>query len=73
MKRITMLAAAMAAMTLSQVALADEEVVDTEEQVIELVDDFKGLSVTGILEVARLLPRTYATYRRLVAHAAATR
>jgi lipid-A-disaccharide synthase len=38
-----------------------------------LVDDFKGLSVTGILEVARLLPRTYATYRRLVAHAAATR
>lgn len=38
-----------------------------------LVADFKGLSVTGILEVARLLPRTYATYRRLVAHAAATR
>lgn len=37
-----------------------------------LVADFKGLSVTGILEVARLLPRTYATYRRLVAHAAAT-
>jgi lipid-A-disaccharide synthase len=37
-----------------------------------LVDDFKGLSVTGILEVARVLPRTYATYRRLVAHAAAT-
>ncbi len=38
-----------------------------------LVDDFKGLSVTGILEVARLLPRTYAAYRRLVEHAAATR
>jgi lipid-A-disaccharide synthase len=38
-----------------------------------LVDDYEGLSVTGILEVARLLPRTYATYRRLVAHAAATR
>lgn len=38
-----------------------------------LVDDFSGLSVTGILEVARLLPRTYATYRRLVAHATATR
>jgi lipid-A-disaccharide synthase len=38
-----------------------------------LVGDFSGLSVTGILEVARVLPRTYATYRRLVAHAAATR
>jgi lipid-A-disaccharide synthase len=39
----------------------------------ELVGDFEGLSVTGLLEVARLLPRTYAMYRRLVAHAAATR
>jgi lipid-A-disaccharide synthase len=38
-----------------------------------LVEDFKGLSVTGLLEVARLLPRTYATYRRLVAHASDTR
>ena len=38
-----------------------------------LVEDFKGLSVTGLLEVARVLPRTYATYRRLVAHAADTR
>jgi lipid-A-disaccharide synthase len=38
-----------------------------------LVGDFSGLSVTGILEVARVLPRTYATYRRLVAHAEATR
>ena len=38
-----------------------------------LVGDFSGLSVTGILEVARVLPRTYATYRRLIAHAAATR
>lgn len=38
-----------------------------------LVGDFSGLSVTGILEVARVLPRTYATYRRLVADAAATR
>lgn len=39
----------------------------------ELVGDFSGLSVTGLLEVARLLPRTYAMYRRLVEHAAATR
>lgn len=38
-----------------------------------LVADFKGLSVTGLLEVARLLPRTYAVYRQLVAHAAETR
>jgi lipid-A-disaccharide synthase len=38
-----------------------------------LVADFKGLSVTGLLEVARVLPRTYATYRRLLAHAVATR
>jgi lipid-A-disaccharide synthase len=38
-----------------------------------LVGDFRGLSVTGLLEVARVLPRTYATYRRLVADAAADR
>jgi lipid-A-disaccharide synthase len=38
-----------------------------------LVADFQGLSVTGLLEVARVLPRTYATYRRLLAHAEATR
>ena len=38
-----------------------------------LVDDFQGVSVTGLLEVARVLPRTYAIYRRLLAHAAATR
>lgn len=38
-----------------------------------LVGDFSGLSVTGLLEVARVLPRTYAAYRRLVADAAATR
>jgi lipid-A-disaccharide synthase len=31
-----------------------------------LVGNFSGLSVTGLLEVARVLPRTYATYRRLV-------
>jgi lipid-A-disaccharide synthase len=38
-----------------------------------LVADFEGLSVTGLLEVARLLPRTYAVYRRLLAEAEATR
>jgi lipid-A-disaccharide synthase len=38
-----------------------------------LVADFKGLSVTGLLEVARVLPRTYAIYRRLLADAEATR
>lgn len=38
-----------------------------------LVGDFSGLSVTGLFEVARVLPRTYAAYRRLVADAAATR
>lgn len=38
-----------------------------------LVGDFSGLSVTGLIEVARLLPRTYAIYRRLVADARATR
>ena len=34
-----------------------------------LLGDFSGLSVTGLLEVARLLPRTYAMYRHLVAAA----
>lgn len=38
-----------------------------------LVGDFTGLSVTGLVEVARTLPRTYATYRRLVADARANR
>jgi lipid-A-disaccharide synthase len=38
-----------------------------------LVGSFEGLSVTGILEVARVLPRTYATYRRLIADAEAQR
>src|SRR5688572_27132215 len=38
-----------------------------------LVGNFSGLSVTGLLEVARVLPRTYATYRRLVRDAAAVR
>jgi lipid-A-disaccharide synthase len=34
-----------------------------------LVDNFSGLSVTGLVEVLRLLPRTYTTYKRLVAEA----
>ena len=39
----------------------------------ELLGDFRGLSVTGLLEVVRLLPRTYEMYRRLVAAARADR
>jgi lipid-A-disaccharide synthase len=39
----------------------------------DLIGDFSGLSVTGLVEVARVLPRTYAMYRRLVAHARAHR
>ncbi|HSC28257.1 MAG TPA: lipid-A-disaccharide synthase [Vicinamibacterales bacterium] len=38
-----------------------------------LIGDYSGLSVTGLLEVARVLPRTYATYRRLIEEAAARR
>jgi len=38
-----------------------------------LLENFSGLSVTGLSEVVRLLPKTYATYRRLVADAEATR
>jgi lipid-A-disaccharide synthase len=38
-----------------------------------LVADFEGLSVTGLLEVARVLPRTYSIYRRLVAEAETSR
>ena len=38
-----------------------------------LVENFSGLSVTGLVEVVRLLPRTYATYKRLVADADARR
>jgi lipid-A-disaccharide synthase len=39
----------------------------------QLTADFRGLSVTGLLEVARVLPRTYSVYRRLIADAEATR
>jgi lipid-A-disaccharide synthase len=38
-----------------------------------LVGHFSGISVTGLLEVARVLPRTYSMYRRLVSHAARER
>jgi lipid-A-disaccharide synthase len=38
-----------------------------------LIGNFSGLSVTGLLEVARVVPRTYATYRSLVRDAAAIR
>src|SRR3954470_6934175 len=38
-----------------------------------LTADFSGLSVTGLLEVARLLPRTYGTYRMLVREARSRR
>ena len=38
-----------------------------------LAGDFHGLSVTGLFEVARVLPKTYATYRRLVESAEAER
>ena len=34
-----------------------------------LTADYRGLSVTGLLEVFRVLPRTYATYRTLVRQA----
>ena len=38
-----------------------------------LVENFRGLSVTGLVEVVRLLPRTYQTYKRLLADADAAR
>lgn len=39
----------------------------------DLVGDFRGLAVTGLVEVLRQLPRTFAMYRRLVAAARARR
>ncbi|MEO5894214.1 MAG: lipid-A-disaccharide synthase [Vicinamibacterales bacterium] len=38
-----------------------------------LLQNFSGLSVTGLLEAVRVLPQTYGTYRRLVEDAEATR
>jgi lipid-A-disaccharide synthase len=40
-----------------------------QEAGARLIADFRGLSVTGLLEVARVLPRTYTVYRRLLAEA----
>src|SRR5687767_14064216 len=39
----------------------------------DLLGDFSGLSVTGLFEVVRLLPKTFQMYRRLVAAARAER
>jgi len=36
-----------------------------------LLGDYRGLAVTGLTEAVRVLPRSYAMYRRLVAHARA--
>ena len=55
---------------LSIVGLGSERL---KEAGAQLTADFRGLSVTGLLEVARVLPRTYGVYRRLIADAQATR
>ena len=39
----------------------------------ELVGDFRGIAVTGLVEALRVLPRSYAMYRRLVRAARETR
>jgi len=39
----------------------------------ELVADYRGLTVTGLSEALAVVPRSYATYRRLVARARADR
>jgi lipid-A-disaccharide synthase len=36
---------------------------------VPLIGDYHGISVTGLVEVLRVLPRTWAMYRRLVASA----
>lgn len=36
---------------------------------VDLVGDYHGISVTGLVEVLRLLPRTWQMYRRLLASA----
>lgn len=38
-----------------------------------LLGDYRGFAVTGLTEALRVLPRSYAMYRRLVAHARAER
>ena len=39
----------------------------------ELAGDYRGIAVTGLTEVVRVLPRTYAMYRRLVGLARSAR
>ncbi|HXE79180.1 MAG TPA: hypothetical protein VNK41_00375, partial [Vicinamibacterales bacterium] len=39
----------------------------------ELVGEYRGLAVTGLTEAVRVLPRSYAIYRRLLARARAER
>lgn len=39
----------------------------------DLVGDYRGISVTGLVEVVKLLPKTYAMYRRLIEAARARR
>lgn len=39
----------------------------------ELIGDYRGLAVTGLTEAVRVLPRSYAMYRRLIARARAER
>jgi lipid-A-disaccharide synthase len=39
----------------------------------QLTGDLRGITVTGLVEVLKVLPRTWATYRRLLAAAAADR
>ncbi len=39
----------------------------------ELVGDYRGLTVTGLAEALKVLPRSYAMYRRVVARARAER
>jgi lipid-A-disaccharide synthase len=56
--------------SLSIVGLGSEHLRDAGAQ---LAADFRGLSVTGLLEVARVLPRTYGVYRRLIAEAETVR
>ena len=35
----------------------------------ELVEDFRGLTVTGLSEALKVIPRSVATLRRLILHA----
>jgi len=39
---------------------------------VDLIGDYHGISVTGLVEVLRVLPRTWQMYRRLLASASAS-